>query len=202
MADQEVSRLLAAAAEAQRRGRADLAAEHLQAALKREPDHPAALNSLGVQALGRQEPEAAAHFFARAAASDPKAAPLWINLAKAQRLLGDDEAERESLKRVLEIDQRHLMALIRMAELHERLGEHVEAMQKWAGVLSIGHQLDQRPPELEALLAHAAAFVASQTASFAYALDLGLAGDRDALPPRERRRFDACVDHALGRRAI
>lgn len=200
--EDNISRLLAAAGEAQRSGQPKLAQQHLASILKGHPDHPQALNSLGVQALNTGDYRQARDLFARATKADPKAPSLWINLAKAQRLLGDHEDERSSLSRILEIDQRHLMALIRMAQLHERLGENAEAAQRWSGVLAIGRQLEQRPPDLERLIDHAADFVASQMQHFSEALVHGVETERARLTLRDRRRFDACVDHALGRRAI
>ncbi len=202
MSTAEINRMLQAAAAAQSRGRLDLSRQQLEAVLERAPDHAVALNSLGVQALNAGEAARAADLFARASAADPQAAPLWINLAKAQRLLGDDEGERSSLLRVLAIDQRHFMALIRLAELHERLGETAQAAQKWSGVLALGRMMDQRSPELEQLLDRAAAFVAEHSRAFGEAIDGALQREREGVEQRERRRFDAAVEHVLGRRAI
>jgi len=119
----QIAELLNAAFEAQRRGDVAGALRRFEQALEHDPRNPAALNALGLQALGRSDPAAAAELFQRAAAADPSAPPLWINLATAQRGAGDAEGERASLHRVLGLDQRHLMANIRLAELHERLGE-------------------------------------------------------------------------------
>jgi aspartyl/asparaginyl beta-hydroxylase (cupin superfamily) len=202
MTTAEVNRLLQAAVAAQSAGRVEIARQHFEAVLKLAPDHAGALNSLGVQALARGDAAAALNWFSRAAAADPKAPALWINVAKAQRLLGDDEGERNSLTRVLEIDQRHFMGLIRLAELHERLGENMLAKQRWSGVLALGRLMEDRTPELEALLQRAAAFVADQNRHFAQAIDRGLQGERQSVSGRARRRFDACVDRELGRRAI
>ncbi len=198
----EINRLLQSGMAAQSSGRIDSARRDFEAVLRLQPDHPSALNSLGAQALGRRDYQAAADYFGRAAAADPQAPPLWINLANAQRALQDDEGERESLERVLKIDQTHLMALIRLAELHERLGEEAHATQRWSGVLAIGRLMDNRAPELEALLDRAAAYVAERTKIFASHIDAGLESERAAASARERRRFDACVDRELGRRAI
>ncbi|TMJ16384.1 MAG: tetratricopeptide repeat protein [Alphaproteobacteria bacterium] len=193
---------MAEAVRARSAGQEALAEARFRAVLAQDPDHAGALNALGVACLAKGEAAEAASLFERAAAADPGAAPLWINLAKAQRMLGDDEAERKALKRTLDVDQRHLMALIRMAELHERLGESVDAGQRWSGVLAVGRLVDPRPPELEALLAHAAAFVSAQTGAIADLLEKALGDDIAKLGPRDRRRFTACSDQMLGRRAI
>jgi aspartyl/asparaginyl beta-hydroxylase (cupin superfamily) len=62
--------------------------------------------------------------------------------------------------------------------------------------------LDERTPALEAMFEHARDFVAGQRADFAAAVDAQLAGPRTGLARSERRRFDAGVDHMLGRRQI
>ena len=161
-----------------------------------------ALNSAGMQALGRRDFAAAADLFARAAAADPGAPALWINLATAQRGAGDDAGERQSLLKALEIDQRHLMANIRLAELHERLAETAEAAFRWNAILMMAEGMQDRPPALAPILAHARGFAEKQGKAFAEAVDRGLEEARADIPPSERRRFDACVDAMLGRRRI
>lgn len=163
---------------------------------------PVALNSAGMQALSRRDFATAADLFAQAAARDPGAPALWINLATARRGAGDDEGERQSLLKVIEIDQRHLVANIRLAELHERLGETGHATFRWNAVLAMTQQVPDRPAALEQVLAHGRDYVAKQGKAFGEAIDSGLAEIRAAVPPSERRRFDACVDAMLGRRSI
>jgi len=163
---------------------------------------PMALNSAGMQALSRRDFAAATDLFARAAAADPGAPPLWINLATARRGTGDDEGERSALLKAIEIDQRHLMANIRLAELHERLDEKAEAALRWNGVLAMAQQLPDRPPALEQVLARARDYVGRHGKAFAEAIDTGLEDARAGIPMSERRRFDACIDAMLGRRRI
>ena len=110
----EAEEHLARAAQAQQNGRAADAVREAQAALRLKPEHPGAHNLLGVIALNNDDPETAARHFEAATLADPGAAALWMNLAKARRLLDDDEAERAALNGALETDQRHLMALIRL----------------------------------------------------------------------------------------
>jgi aspartyl/asparaginyl beta-hydroxylase (cupin superfamily) len=200
--DPHILQLLQNAQDAQRRGDAATAARHLEQVLAHQPDHAAALNSLGMLALGRSDFAGADDLFSRAAAADPDAPPLWINLATARRQRGDVDGERQSLMRVLDIDQLHLTANIRLAELHERLGEQPQAAQRWGGVLAIAEAMPERPRALDALLDHARSYVADVGARFGGAIDRGLEGARTGLDSRDRRRFDACVDAALGRRRI
>ncbi len=136
-----------------------------------DPAAAMALNSRGMEALGRRDFAAAAELFAQAAAADPEAPPLWINLATARRGAGDAEGERASLNRVLSIDQRHLTANIRLAELHERLGETASATQRWSGVLALGSAMPEPPSSLAPLLAHARDYVGRQSAKFGDLVD-------------------------------
>ena len=165
-------------------------------------DDPQALNAQGVRALDGGDARTAASLFARAAVADPSAPALWLNLAKAQRLLGDDAGERHSLDRALAIDAVHFMALVRKAELHERLGEIPEASKTWGGALVVAPPVEQLPPALAARLVQAQQFVTAHTKAFGAAIDAGLAGARAQAEPGSLRRFNAAVDTAVGRRRV
>lgn len=198
----EIALLMASANKARQSGQTASAERLLQQVLDRDPQNPAALNALGLQALEAGDADIASDYFARAVAADPGATALGMNLAKARRLAGDDEGERRSLLQVLDIDQRDFMALLRLAELHERLGEFAQAVQRWDGVLALGRMMPDRPAALDELLARAQAFVSGQRAAFGEEIDSALADARADLEGRDRRRFDACIDTMLGRRSI
>jgi aspartyl/asparaginyl beta-hydroxylase (cupin superfamily) len=202
MTETEIQRALRLAHAAQQRGQHDQATAIYRDILVQAGDHPTALNALGMQALaGRAYPEAA-DLFRRAIASDPKAIDLWMNLATALRRQGDDQAEEAALNGALACDQRHFMATVRLAELFERTGEATRAAERWSGVLAMAPLFNERTPALEALFAHASAYVAGQHAAYAEALDAGLSAVRAERTPAERKRFDACIDHLVGRRQI
>jgi len=167
-----------------------------------QPDNPVLLNSLGIKAMEAGDFAAAQVLLARAVAADPRAIPLWMNLAKAQRGGGDSEGERESLLSALKIDQTDFMALIRLAELHQRLGEDAQASARWSAALALAAHMPSRSAELEAVLANARGFVDHHMQRFADIIETQLAGARTAIDGRAKRRFDACLDRALGRRAI
>ena len=193
---------LGRAAQAQKLGRMSDAVREAEAALRLRPDHPLAHNILGMEALGREDAAAAVRHFQTAAESDPGAAALWINLAKAHRLAGNDEGERAALESALATDQRHLMAHIRLAELHERRGESGEATMRWAAVAALSGEQVNPAPELRAIFDHAHAFLSSRKSTLADALERGLEGDLAKASSRDRRRMAAAIDHALGRRKI
>ena len=163
---------------------------------------PQVLNAAGMQRLAAGDAAGAAELFARAAALDPAAAVLWLNLANAQRQSGDEAGEAASLARVLAIDARDLTGLIRSAELHERRGDLARAMIAWSGVLAVAPQIAETTPPLSNVLAHAGAFVATRGADFAATIDTALAPALAAVAPAARRRFDAAVGVATGRRRV
>lgn len=198
----EIETLLGAARQAQRAGNADEAARLCRLVLATTGDHPLALNILGRQALARAAPIEAAALFRRAIAADPVAPELHINLATAMRESGNDDGEQAALEGALAIDQRHFMALVRLAELFERRGEDDRAAERWSGVLAMSVLLEDRTPAIDTMLAHAHAFVARQQAAFAEAVDTGLARLRDGIAPGDRRRVDGCIDALIGRRRI
>ena len=201
VSDIDVEGLVARAKQAQRAGRQDEAAALFQRVLA-HGEHPLALNALGIRALRRDSLDEATALFHRAIAADPGSPDLWMNLARARRSAGDDAGEEAALEGALAIDQRHFMALVRHAELLERQGRSERAVDRWSGVLAMSGMIEERTPALDAMLEHARDFVARAQAGFAGRVDAALAPHRAGLDPATLRRFDACVDHALGRRRI
>lgn len=166
------------------------------------PPTALAENTAGLQSLQRGDFAAAARRFEAAIASDPDAPGLWVNLASARRGLGDDAAEREALEAALALDQRNVVALVRLGELHERRGDRVAAAARWRAVLVLLQQPGDLPEALVPILSHARAFVAEVDAAFAEAVDDGLREARAKADETALRRFDVCVAAATGRREI
>ena len=202
MDETEIQRALAAAREARRSNRADEAAALLQSLIGRVGEHPVALNMLGLTILAEGRHGEAAALFRRAIGADPNSPELWMNLARAFREQSDDSGETQALEGALAIDQRHFMALVRLAELFERTGERRRAAQRWSDVLAMAAMMEERPPTLDPMLDHAREVVAGQRAGFAAAVETGLAEARGGLDESQRRRFDGCIDQVLGRRRI
>lgn len=193
---------LAEAQRARHAGHADKAREHLKAVLAIDDEQPAARNALGLDALERSDARSAAHHFQIACKRDPGAPPLWMNLARAHRELGDSDAERKALEQVLTLDQRDLLALIRLAELHERLGEETLAASRWGAVIALSAGIQDRSPQFLQLIDHAQEYVRQQRQALADALVAKLADDLASSTARDRRRMQAASDHWLGRRQI
>lgn len=198
-----VSELTKAAAQAKREGDIDRAAGHLQAALARAPNDPVALNSLGMLRLEEGQLAEARSNFERAINADPSSPEIWMNLAKVHRLSDDHTAEADSLEHALAIDQRHFMANVRRAELHEKRGETAGAVHRWSGVISLAAAIDQANDSLQQLLAHARRYIADVGKGFEQRFSHRLDAFRDSnADPLTQRRFGACFDAILGRRRI
>jgi aspartate beta-hydroxylase len=94
------------------------------------------------------------------------------------------------------------MALVRLAELHERRGELAEATPRWAGVATLSREHLSTSPELRAIFDHAREFMTQRTQRLADSLAAGLDDDLQEASSRDRRRLTAAMDRMLGRRQI
>jgi len=197
----QVRPFLESAASARQRG--DIAGEiaTLGRALEAHPDDPHVLNARGTRALADGDSATALRCFVAATERDPSESVLWLNLASAYRAIGDDDGERVGLDRALECNQLNFMAQFRLAELNQRCGLTIEAVQRWGNVLQMAAGLDGLPPALIEAIGRGRAFVDAHNARISAALDAEL-GPALAASPGGARRFTACVDHALGRRRV
>lgn len=202
MNDQDVANLLSASAQARRAGNDAQAVAHYEAVLAAMPQHPAALNGLGLIALDAGDFERASTCLRQAAKADPTAPELWLNLAKVYRLAGDAEGEAEGLDQALAIDQRNLMANIRRAELHEKLGEVGSAMYRWSGVLSLAENMAGTNAELDRILARGRAYLDNFSRGMEDSLSRRLGPALESADSLTARRFDACLGATLGKRRI
>ncbi len=193
--------LLSAAAAARGKGNAAEEVRLLDEAVRVAPGDARALNARGMFALGARDFERARACFEAAAAADPQAAALWMNLATAHRARGDDEAEKASLDHALSIDRLNFMAMLRLAELHERRAEKREAAIAWQAVVQMATNMADRPPLVEDALGRGRRFLLAHTESLGASLDAAV-GDRIAALGPAGRRMRACIDHSLGRRNI
>ena len=195
-----IARELATAADAA--GQAATAIGHYRAVIAVDAANAAALNGLGLLLLYGGEVDEAIALLRRATLADPQAAMLWLNLSSAYRQQGDAGHERAALAAAIDLDPYSLPALIRKAQLHERLGEAAHATAAWRIFLMAVPPEAQQPAALRQLVTHARSFTARSDAQFAEALHARLDAEMAQYDGAERKRFDACVDHVLGKRAI
>jgi aspartate beta-hydroxylase len=127
---------------------------------------------------------------------------LWLNLARAHNIAGDEQGEAAAIESALATDQQNLTALIQLAQFHERRGELGKAATRWAAVAALASQHVSPSTELRAIFEHARAFVAEQAQQLANTLSTSLKDDLETASARDRRRLSAAMDHMLGRREI
>ena len=202
MNEARVAQLLSAAAAEQRAQRSHAAVQYLEQVVAIAPDHPQALNSLGTHALGQADFAKARDYFARAAAADPGEPVLWLNLARAHRELGDNDGELAALDRILAIDARFFMALLRKAHLFQRTGDEAKAATLWSHANAVAPPDDQLTPELRQMLSEGRAYATQHQQRFGEIVDAAMAPHFAGLPNRETRRIAAAIDAMLGRRQI
>jgi aspartyl/asparaginyl beta-hydroxylase (cupin superfamily)/Tfp pilus assembly protein PilF len=198
----DIRQHLAEAQRASGAGLRDKARSHFEAALAIDGEEPTARNWLGADALARSDAPAAATHFEIACKREPRERSHWINLATACRTLGDSERERAALEQALAIDQTDLLALVRIAELHERLGEETPAAERWTAVLGLSSGIKDPSPEFAGILAHANQYVGAQQRKLVDAVDAALIGELAQASTRDRRRMQRAADAWLGRRPI
>lgn len=126
----------------------------LEAVLVQQPGHPGALNSLGLLALAEGDPRSATDCLTRAAAADPNAIPILLNLAEANRAAGDTGQELATLDRALAIDPYLLPALLRKAQAYERLGRMRESAAVYRALLAAIPSETGLPDAFRQALAH------------------------------------------------
>lgn len=158
-------------------------------------------NAEGMTALREGNAAAAIAAFVRATAADPAAGPLWRNLAHAHRLAGDSAGERAALDQALSLDRLDFVAQLRMAQLHQRLGEETQALVAWNGVEQLAAQLPPLSPEVAAELDAGRTYCDGLRARLATAAEAALKADQKR-DETEERRVRAFVDQALGRRRV
>jgi len=202
MSVDSIQRHLAEAERARQSGFVDKAREHFEAILAIDGEEPTARNFLGADALRRGDARSAASHFEIASRREPDQPAHWINLATAQRALGDSGAEQAALEMILEIDQRDLLALIRLAELHERQGEDARAEDRWKAVISLSREVPNPSPEFTQLVNHGRSYVQERRKKLGEAVEDALSKDLSSANARDRRRMQVAADAWLGRREI
>ncbi len=166
------------------------------------PAEAARLNSLGMQALRASDFARAEKLFLEAIEHDRSASALWRNVAAARRGNADDDGELQALDAAIDVDRLDFMAWLRKAELHQRLGQEGQALSAWQGVLQMADQIGEVPGEIASMLATGRTFVVEANSRIAQAVDAEIAGLQPHLGETERRRGQAFVDLAMGRRRI
>lgn len=161
---------------------------------------PAALTAVGFEALQRGDAAAAREHFGRATTIAGAGADAWFGLSLAHRRLRAPEAERAALERALEVEPRHVPALIRKGDLYTESSEARSATPFYRAALKIAGTLRQPPPSWRPELDRIAALIERNSQAFEQHLVADLRGC--GLDGPGSRRFAHALDLLLGRRQI
>jgi aspartyl/asparaginyl beta-hydroxylase (cupin superfamily)/DNA-binding SARP family transcriptional activator len=192
--------LFTTASAAWQQGRRAEATELLEALISAEPDHLAARNTLALIAINGKDAAAAIRHLERAAAIEPAAAGIWFNLYQAHELSGDADAALASLDRALAIDPYFVPAVLKKAELLERLDRSEEALAMYRALIAATPA--DLPDGARQALAPAIAAVRAADAARAAAIEGPLAEVEKAYPEVEFHRARAYAEQRTGRRKV
>ena len=175
--------------------------DQLLAGLARQaPGHPAVLNELGVRMMNRGAAEQAHALFVRATTADRKHPSLWANLASSLRALGRRAEELDAIEKALELEPRHLSALLQKGQYLEETGDVRNAARAYQNALACVRPGGEPPASIREALRHAKAVVEADLAALNAALEVPLAAVRDRHGGARQRRVDLCLDTLLGKR--
>ena len=175
--------------------------DHLLASVAHQaPNHPAVLNELGVRMMAREAPDQALALFQRATAANPNQPAVWANLASSLKALGRRSDELDAINKALQLEPRHLSALLQKAAYFEDRGETRSAARTYRDVLACIPPGAQVPPTISEAVAHARHMVTVDLAALNAELEAPLAQLRERHGGRRQRRVDQCLETLLGQR--
>jgi aspartyl/asparaginyl beta-hydroxylase (cupin superfamily) len=166
------------------------------------PNHPAVLNELGVRMLERRAPEQAQALFARATAVDPKHPSLWANLASSLKALGRRAEEMDAIDKALQLEPRHLSALLQKGAHQEESGDLRTAAQTYQNALACIAPGVEPAPAVREALERARKLVDADRAELSTALKEPLAAVLARHGGARQRRVDLCLEALMGRRSV
>ena len=164
------------------------------------PNHPAVLNELGVRMLSRGAAEQAHALFVRATTADPRHPSLWANLASSLEALGRRPEELDAIEKALELEPRHLSALLQKGAHSEQSGDLRGAARTYQNALACIPPGAEPPPAIRDALNHAKSVVEADWAALTATLEQPLAAVRDKYGGQQQRRVDLCLETLMGKR--
>lgn len=197
-----IAGLVAQADELSRRGQHQAAASAWQRVLDLRPDHPQALNHLGMQAMNRGELQVAQDHFTRAIASDPKFAMPHANLSRLHSLRGDRAAALKAIDAAIAAEPTAWGPHFEKARLLEDAGRRQQAAMSWSKMLSYIPEPVANSPQAQPWVNQAREAVrANQSELHAFLSQrVDLASRAGTATARELERFEHCLDIVTGKR--
>ena len=160
----------------------------------------ASLTSAGFDALRRGDANTAQELFRRATSVAGAGADAWFGLSLAHRRLGASEPEGVALDRTLELDPRHIPALIRKGDIYTGRNDARAATSFYRAAVKLAGAARGLAPEWRAEIERVQGLVAQNARIFEHHVlsDLTRAGLEEGSAPR----FAHALDLLLGRRQI
>jgi aspartate beta-hydroxylase len=163
---------------------------------------PKALNARAVDLLQSGDAAHARKLLERAVKIEPRNPALWMNLATTWRALGQRTDEAHALGKVLELEPRHLLALLKKAELFELEGKQKAAARVYQNALQTIAPGARLPGALREPVSRAIESVRRNDAAIAAYIDARVGAVRAGHTTRERERAEHGLSAFLGQRRI
>ena len=154
----------------------------------------------GIAALRSGDVQGARRSFSAAVAAEPGNLDAWLGLAFACAKQGDGDAALTAVDRALQIDPRHLRALIFKADHLVATARHGPAVAFYRAALRVAGDATQ-PADIASALERARSVVARNAAAVQQKLLDGLAASGHGLDTASPR-FAASVEISLGKRQV
>jgi aspartyl/asparaginyl beta-hydroxylase (cupin superfamily) len=116
--------------------------------------------------------------------------------------LSDTAAESQALDQALTLEPRYVAALLQKADLQERLGKPLAAVQMFEAALHSIPPGEPIPQHMAAAVAHAREVVAANSRALEAFIERELEPIRRQHPATDQQRYDACQDVLLGKRRV
>jgi len=194
--------LIQQAERAQAAGQRDEAQRLLARAESISATHPLVLNARAIDLLQSGNAARARDLLEQATQADPRNPSLWMNLATSLRALELREAEEQALAQVLKLEPRHLIALLKKAELLEFNGKPKAAAKVYQNALQTISPSTRLPGFLRETLNRAVEAVRRNDAAIDELIATRVAGVRTQFDAPELARAEHGIEAFLGKRRI
>lgn len=150
----------------------------------------------------RRQFDAAATLLKELAAAEPHRAEIWMQLAIAERALGNFQGELAAVQAVLDRDPYDLLALLAKGQCLERLGREEAALHAYRAACDVtaNRDIERLGVDVQRMLNHARGVVERNHRVFSAAFDELVMSLEPTLSGAAKDRFVGAIELLLGRR--